>query len=253
MAMVSHPDNWRSYKTAEGREFYADNEMAKGSDSNILLTSINFYKGHLAPQRLGLRSIDDIEYNTIVNANEGIANQMKKYAVWTSFLRKVERANGGYTAKHIARPEVSIKDDICIVGGAEKSIKLPKDGWFKISHLLQSEDGLPHETFEQMPDEPSAYFWIAEGPERPVFRGRWLLDRHGQFHTRAHLEPFDSDPLVGIRVASDEEPKPINFATAEALFRLDEIGRRYGVEPSDIACALANKQIMKAKPSHIVF
>ncbi len=216
--------------------------MLLGADGK-LLTNIKFCQAHLAAQKLGIRLIDDIEFNDLVNTNTEAAEQMRNYAVWTSLLKDVKSAkNGGYTAKHIARPEFSRKGDIYVAGGAEKAIKLPKDGFFKISELLESETGLPEKTYGRSAlYEPCAYWMTNEGLERPVGRGDWDWGGHRGFGADAHWGPSGSDTLVGARGASDEEPSRIKLATAEALSRLDEIGRRYGVETSDIACALTKK------------
>ncbi|MBM3304219.1 MAG: hypothetical protein FJY76_03905, partial [Candidatus Aenigmarchaeota archaeon] len=125
---------------------YADPQMLLGDDGSPL-TNISIYRAHMAAQNLGLRLTDDVEHNQLVSTNRRVAIQMRNYAVWTSILRDVESTGSGYTAKHIARPEVSIVDGEYVAKGRTKAIKLPKDGFFKIRELLESDTGLPTKTY----------------------------------------------------------------------------------------------------------
>jgi len=227
------PTGWIRLSTGS----YADPNMLLGADGQPL-TNINFYQAHLAAQKLGFRLTDDIEHNDLVNGNPEAAEQMRNYAAWTSLLRDVEKSGKEYTAKRIARPEVSRVEGSYVAKGSEKATKLPKHGYFRISHLLQSDDGLPHETFDNPPDEPFAYWAIAEGKERPVSRGGWDLGERGGFDAGADWESLNSDPGVGARVASDNEPSPIMIATAEAVGAIEEIGRRHNLKPEEVVAGL---------------
>ena len=204
------------------------------------LTNINAYNGHLAFQRFGVRSIDDVEFNELVNTDSQVAKQMRQYAVWTSFLTDVQSnaKEGGYTAKHIARPDVSVRDGRYAVGGDKKPTKLPNKGWFTVKHILASDDGLPHETTPNMPDEPCAYLATSEGKERPVLRGDWAIYARREFGALASWGSLDSYPSVGVRGASDEKPKPIVFARAEALRSVESLSNIYGVTPAEIVASL---------------
>jgi len=218
---------------------YADPQMLLGADDNPL-TNISIYRAHMAAQRLGLRLTDDIEHNELVNKNPNVANQMRNYAVWTSILRDVESTGSGYTAKHIARPEVSIVDGGYVAKGRTKAIKLPKDGFFKIRELLESDTGLPTKTYgDNLLDEPCAYWIAAAGKERPVFRGVWYLYERREFSAAANWGQFHSYTNVGARGASDSEPSAIVLARAEALARLDGISRRHGITDDSLLQALS--------------
>ena len=174
------PNGYVSSRWKKLSRSYADSGMLLGADGNPL-TNINAYEGHLNFQRIGVRSIDDVEFNEFINTDSDAARQMRQYAIWTSFLKNVQKnaKGGGYTAKHTARPEVSIRDDKYVVRGDSKATKLPENGYFTIRHLLSSDDGLPHETTPGAPNEPFAYWAVAEGKERPVSRGSWDLSERG--------------------------------------------------------------------------
>ncbi len=233
------PTGWINLKTGS----YADPNMLLGADGKPL-TNINFYQAHLAAQKLGLRLTDDIEFNDLVNSNPDAAKQMRNYAVWTSLFKDVESEakTGGYTAKHIARPEVSRKGEIYVVGGTEKAIRLPKGGFFKIKELLESDTGLPEKTYGgNMLDEPCAYWMANEGAERPVLRGIWSLYGPGQFNALAYWGHSVSGPGIGARVASDSEPNSIMIATAETVEAVKEISGRYGLKPAEVVAALGSR------------
>lgn len=237
IAYVS-PTGWKKLKTGS----YADPNMLLGADGEPL-TNIKFYQAHLAVQMLGIRLVDDRDFNDLVNTDAEVVEQMRKYAVWTSMLKNVESAkNGGYTAKHIARPEVSSKGGVCTVGGREKRIKLPEDGFFKINELLESETGLPEKTYgENVLDESCAYWAANEGPERSVLRGGWCWSGHRGFDADARWGPSGSYTGVGARGASEEEPKPIVFASAESIRKIEETSRKYGVEPAEVVAVLGSR------------
>ena len=205
MSVVYTSCEWAAFKDGE-RSFFADRNMLLGADGKPL-TKINYYNGHLVLQHRGLRGIDDREFNAVVNEDPDVAEQMKIYSVWTSFLRNVEKEGRRYSAKLIARPGVSETTDGYVVNGSEKTVKLPLNGWFVIRKLLESESGLPEDTYKDynMTDEPCAYFAISEGAERPVIRGDWGIDGRGRFCAIASWGPLSSDSFVGIRAASDTE------------------------------------------------
>jgi len=231
------PSGWIKLSTGS----YADPNMLMRADG-APLTNINIYQAHTAAQKLGLRLTDDLEHNALVNTNPEAASQMRNYAVWTSILRDVQTGGSGYTAKHIARPEVSIADGEYVAKGGEKPVKLPKSGWFKVKELLESDTGLPTKTYgDNMPDEPSAYFFIEAGEERHVCRGHWGLRGRREFDAIAYWESLYSGPLVGARVASDVEPSPIMIAKAEAVGAIEEIGRRYDLSPAEVMAALGKQ------------
>lgn len=211
MARIS-PTGWSKLKNGH----YADPNMLSDTDGKPL-TDINFYQAHRIAHKLGIMLTDDIDFNYLMDSNPEAANQTRKYAVWTSLLKNVERdaKTGGYKAKHIARPEPSFVDGKYVAKGKEKAIKLPEDGFFKIRELLESETGLPTQTYGgDVLDEPCAYWLAAEGSERPVLRGGWCLSEHGQFGAIASWESLSSSSRVGARVASDSEPSPILKARA---------------------------------------
>jgi hypothetical protein len=236
------PAGYLSHNWKRLRHSYADSSMLLGSDGNPL-TCINAYQGHLALKRLDIRSIDNAEFNELVNTDPEAAKQMRHRAVWTSFLKDVgkSRGSGGYTAKHIARPDVEIKNGYYLVGGTEKAVKLPNDGWFTIRHIMESEDGLPHETTTKPADEPSAYWSVSEGTERPVLRGDWGLHEHRQFHAHVSWESLDSLSHVGARGASDNEIKPIMLAGMDAIREIEKIGKMYGLTPAEVVAELEKR------------
>jgi hypothetical protein len=208
------PKGWLRLETG-GRTSYVDPGMLAKEDGSPL-TRITYAQAHRILQIYGLRGADDLEHN-MASENPEVAKQMKKFAVWTSCLKDVKRAKGGgYTAKLISRPVIAMVDGEYKVRGSEKPRKFPASGYFTEAHILQSEDGLPSETLQKMPDESFGYFSIAEGPERPVSRGGWSWYAHIQFNANARWGPFDSYSDVGFRGASDDEPN-ITFARMETL------------------------------------
>lgn len=236
-AYLSPPKDWARLETGT----YADPYMLKRADGSPL-RRITYAKAHCILQRLGGKGTDDLEHNSLFDQNSQAAEQMSRFAVWTSYLTDVEKAKGGgFNANIITRPEIVIVDGAYKVRGSEKPRKFPACGYFTIRHLRESEDGLPFVTHlsQNMPDEPCSYFSIVEGPERPVYRGTWALPSPGQLDANARWEPFRLDPNIGIRAASDEEPTPVLLAGVEALNRINDISRRYGVGPAEVVGRLA--------------
>jgi len=228
------------------RQFYGDKSMLLYAKGNPF-TGINFYDAHTAVRNLkidGVHCVTDREYNAMVSADSEIANQMRRYAVWTSILKDVEvdAKSGGYTAKHIARPEVSIVDGGYVAKGRTKAIKLPKDGFFKIRELLESDTGLPTKTYgDYLLDEPCAYWIAAAGKERPVSRGDWYLGGRREFRAAASWEQFDSRVSVGVRVASDKPIEPIVLAGLDAVGDIEKIAQRYSLTPAEVVAELGRR------------
>jgi hypothetical protein len=193
------PDEWIGLRTG----YYADPNVLLGADGKPLMR-INFYQGHIEAKKLGMRLIDDSEYNGLVKSNRAVADQMCDCAVWTGLLKDVISTDEGYTAIYTTRPEVSVVDDEYLVKGVEKTVTLPKSGFFKIRELLESETGLPTKTYGDMPDEPGAYFWIEQGRFRPISRGRWLLRGRGHFDVDAYWEPIGTGRYVGARAVREK-------------------------------------------------
>jgi hypothetical protein len=182
--------------------------MILGTDG-APLTKADFYVCHLILQKHGLRNPTDREFNIMVHQDPEIAEQMKDFGVWTGFLRNVKYTRGRYSAEYIASPEIIETPDGYSVGGSGKAIRLPLQGWFRVSDLLESENGLPTSTDPEMTDEQRAYFAIAGGEGRPVIRGRWHRCDHSQwqFDVSAYWELSESHDAVGIRAASNTKPK----------------------------------------------
>lgn len=204
---ISQPDAWLKFGEDKGI-FYVDPLMVRQIDGEPL-KGVSFYRGYLILQSLGLRNLTDTEYNVVISENAQVAEQMRRFLIRTGFLKKVERTKDGYTAMYIAIPKVERIGEGFEITGSEKRINLPPQGWFKVSQLLESETGLPQITYEKIPCERCAYFWIREGDQRPILRGSWSwspgTDR--QFDIHANWERPYSDIHVGIRAASNEKPR----------------------------------------------
>ena len=205
---VSQPDVWLKFTGCEGI-FYVDPLMVRQIDGEPL-KGVSFYRGYLILQSLGLRNLTDTEYNVVVSENAQVAEQMRRFLVRTGFLKEVERTKDGYTAVYIAAPKVQRTGEEFEITGSQKRINLPPQGWFKTSELLKSQTGLPDTTYEKIPGEHCAYFWIREGQERPILRGSWSWSPGGNRHFDIHANwdrPY-SDIHVGILAAGNKKPNP---------------------------------------------
>jgi hypothetical protein len=216
--------------------------MLLGADGKPI-TGMNAYASHLALQRMGIRSPDDDEFNDMIYNNTQVAEQMRKYGIWTSVLIDMEKTKGkGYKAKRIARPVIESRDGYYMLRGSEKPIKLPPTGWFTIRHLLQSEDGLPHETTERAPDEPASRWVISDDyGVVSVRRGMYRVDGQCQFDAYACFEPSLSVFTVGARGASDYKPNPVFLAAAEAVCSLENIGRKHSLKAAELLLVLSEE------------
>ena len=218
-AFVSESDAWIEFRDGN-RIFYADPFMVRGGDGKPI-TYLDFYRGNLILQDLGLRKPTDREYNLMLK-NPVIANEMKTNTIWTGFVKNVKKNGERFTGLYIERPEVrgNNYDDFQVVG-SEKRVDLPPTGWFKISELLQSETGFPEKTWPwpsypypwtagEKQDEPFAFFSIYEG-DVDIIRGPVLIALCARYAKDWVYDVTIGGKVVGtcggIRVVSDERPK----------------------------------------------
>jgi len=241
------PSNWLRLEGPRGTS-YADSHMLLNEDGTPV-TGLSFCDSHLTLQRLGVRSVDDMELNILLSNHPTFQKQLEKTSVWTGFLRNIRKESGGFSADYIARPEIVRSGHGYRVVGSEKRIHLPQDGYFKVSHVLETEDGLPRETFKDRLEEPSYLFLPSTATEdhQAILRGGFGI--YECFGLNSCSDPFFQRSDTGIIAASDRDynVKPEDMRAVldrlEALRRLDCLEQTYvtGLEEMDRIRAILDK------------
>lgn len=237
---LTHPREWIMFEDGDTK-FYADPFLTRDRTANKIADIFNpfwardFYHAHTIQNELEFRPPTDREYNIMVNGNPEIAEQMDTFNIWTSILKNVELTKNGYTALYIARPVVRKAGNDYEITGSEQRVKLPPGGnrcIFKISELLESENGLPEKTYEThgcSPDEPRARYYVNTGELMAIQRGNWRRPNEapGREFGFITIRPIDPEIIGATRAVSDENP--VEVIRKSLLDCIGELKRRYGV------------------------
>jgi len=226
-----NPEGWTQFRDGN-RVFYISANPA--TDDGDIATHLGFQEAHLVMQRLGLRCPTDREYNTAVHQNPRFGNDMDNNCVWTGFLKDVRKIGHGFTALYVPTPIVTVKGDGFEIAGDERSVKLPENGWFRISELLQSETGLPERTVDHVtaydgrgdchPEDTYGYFCEPDDQQEAAFILRGMFSKSSA--PRFHFELTCGDATC-VYAASSDLPK-ISLdrqRAANALGRLEHMQR----------------------------